>query len=56
MIEFMTRYHIQWIEKMQLERLKSFTPKRSVVDEYGEHADLWHKRTVWSEPCRSWVR
>ncbi|KAL6242210.1 hypothetical protein RBB50_010758 [Rhinocladiella similis] len=56
MIEFMTRYHIQWIEKMQLERLKSFTPKRSVVDEYGEHADLWHKRTVWSEPCRSWMK
>lgn len=55
MIEFMSRYHIQWIEKMQIERLRSFAPKRKVVDEYGEHSDLWHERTVWSERCRSWV-
>jgi len=55
MIECMSRYHIQWIEKMQVERLKSFAPKREVVDEYGKHADIWHQRTVWSEKCRSWV-
>ncbi|KEF56739.1 uncharacterized protein A1O9_06929 [Exophiala aquamarina CBS 119918] len=46
MIEFMSRYHMQWIEKLQTERIKSFAPKRAVVDEYGAHADVWHKRTM----------
>ncbi|KAK6368219.1 hypothetical protein LTS17_009960 [Exophiala oligosperma] len=56
MIERMTRYHLLWIEKMQIERIRSFTPKRQAVEEYSEHADLWHQRTVWSERCRSWMK
>lgn len=56
MIEFMSRYALQWIEKVQIERIKSFTPKLDVIQEYGEHADLWHKRMVWDGPCRSWMK
>jgi len=56
MLECMTRYIIQVVEKMQIEHIRSITPKIEVIDDYGEHTDVWQKRMVWDAPCRSWMK
>ncbi|KAF2812378.1 FAD/NAD-P-binding domain-containing protein [Mytilinidion resinicola] len=55
-MEFLSRYIIQVINKMQLEDIKTITPKQNVIEQYGEHADLTMKRLVWDTPCRSWMK
>lgn len=54
MMEYFSRYVIQVVQKMQVEDIKSMTPKAKIIDDYGDHADLWMKRTVWDGPCAVW--
>ncbi|OAP58404.1 hypothetical protein AYL99_07494 [Fonsecaea erecta] len=56
MIEKMADYFAQMIKKLQLENIKSYTPKMQVALDYQEHTDLYHNRTVWSGNCRSWFK
>lgn len=56
MTEFMTKYILQILEKMQVENIRSLTPKAEAIAEYGEHTDVWQKRMVWDAPCRSWMK
>ncbi|KIW81124.1 hypothetical protein Z517_04147 [Fonsecaea pedrosoi CBS 271.37] len=56
MIELFASYIVQMVRKIQLEDIKSITPKTEMIDQYAEHADLFNKRTVYDAPCRSWFK
>ncbi|KAF2652919.1 cyclohexanone monooxygenase [Lophiostoma macrostomum CBS 122681] len=56
LIEHVTKYILTAAKKMQVENIKSLTPKLDVCDAFAEHADLFLKRTAWSGECRSWFK
>ncbi|KAF4345630.1 hypothetical protein FBEOM_395 [Fusarium beomiforme] len=56
MVEAYTNYIIQVLEKAQVEDIKSLRVKRSVAESFTRHADLYLKRTAWSDPCSSWFK
>jgi cation diffusion facilitator CzcD-associated flavoprotein CzcO len=55
-IELFTFYIIDMLRKMQVEHIKSYTPRARVIDDFDRHAQLFLKRTVWSANCRSWFK
>jgi hypothetical protein len=52
--EAYTTYFLQMIEKMQVENVRTFTPSVQATRDFGEHHDLFMKRTVWHGPCSAW--
>ncbi|KAJ4375879.1 hypothetical protein N0V83_001157 [Neocucurbitaria cava] len=56
LIEQWTDYIFQAITKVQLENIKSLTPKMEVSKQFRQHADLFLQRTAWTSPCRSWFK
>jgi hypothetical protein len=56
MMDIFANYMMQMIEKIQLEDIKSITPKPKVIEQYAEHMRLLIKRYVWDNPCRSWMK
>jgi hypothetical protein len=56
LIEQWTRYIFTMITKLQVENLKSLTPKMSPSLHFRQHADLFLQRTAWTSPCRSWFK
>lgn len=55
-MDVFAKYICQVVDKMQIEDIKSITPKLSVIADYGEHTRLLVKRFVWDSPCRSWMK
>lgn len=55
-MDVFAKYICQVVDKMQIEDIKSMTPKLSVIADYGEHTRLLVKRFVWDSPCRSWMK
>jgi hypothetical protein len=47
-LEWYTRYIFQMIEKMQVENIKSFEPKKKAVNDLYNHTHELMKRLVWS--------
>jgi hypothetical protein len=41
---------------MQLDNIKSLAPKADVCAELSKHANLYLKRTAWTEGCSSWFK
>lgn len=41
---------------MQVENIKSLTPKLGAAVAFKEHHDLYVQRTAWSDPCSSWFK
>lgn len=41
-------------KKMAEEQIASMEPTPEATADYLEHAALWHQRTVFMEPCKSW--
>lgn len=56
MVELFMKNILSNIGKIQKENIKSMTPRQEAADEFVEHANLWLKRTVWSETCSSWFK
>ncbi|CAI4215879.1 unnamed protein product [Parascedosporium putredinis] len=56
MVELFMNNILQVVKKMQKEDIKSVTPKKEATDAFMEHADVWLKRTVWSESCTNWFK
>jgi hypothetical protein len=54
--EILIKYIFQCVKKMQVCRIKSLTPKTEMVEAFKEHADLFLKRTAWTDNCRSWFK
>lgn len=55
-IELLLSNFLTSIKKMQVERIKSMSPKREVCTAFQEHADLYLKRTAWTSGCTSWFK
>lgn len=55
-IEMICKYFISLVKKMQVNDIKSLTPKPEVCEDYIEHADTFLTRTAWSGPCSSWFK
>jgi cation diffusion facilitator CzcD-associated flavoprotein CzcO len=55
-IEHGCKYICKIIEKCQIEYIRSIAPKEEVMREFREHSDLFLKRTVWNQKCRSWYK
>lgn len=55
-IEHGCRYMLKIFEKCQIEHIRSISPKADVTKEFREHSDLFLKRTVWNQKCRSWYK
>ncbi|KAJ4290394.1 hypothetical protein N0V90_010610 [Kalmusia sp. IMI 367209] len=56
LIEQWTRYIFAAMRKVQVENIKSITPKLSAARQFRQHADLFLQRTAWTSPCRSWFK
>jgi len=56
LIEQWTRYIFAAIEKVQIENIKSLSPRLDVAKQFRQHADLFLQRTAWTSPCRSWFK
>lgn len=56
LIEQWTRYILSAIRKVQVENIKSVTPKLERAQMFRQHADLFLQRTAWTSPCRSWFK
>ncbi|KAF1957951.1 FAD/NAD(P)-binding domain-containing protein [Byssothecium circinans] len=56
LIEQWTRYIFSAITKLQVENIKSLTPKLAPSLHFRQHADLFLQRTAWTSPCRSWFK
>lgn len=55
-IEQTCRYILQIVQKSQVERIKSISPKLEAMHDFVEHTALWVGRNMLSEPCRSWYK
>lgn len=44
------------ITKMQVENIKSLTPRIEPALAFQEHHDLYVNRTAWTGPCSSWFK
>ncbi|KAG0652128.1 sterigmatocystin biosynthesis monooxygenase stcW [Hyphodiscus hymeniophilus] len=54
--ELLSRHLVTIIKKLQVENIKSLTPRLDVSEAFAEHADLFLKRTAWSGKCVSWFK
>ena len=44
---------LQMIDLYQTEIIRSFSPKKSAVDDFAAHVQAFMQTTVWSEDCGS---
>jgi hypothetical protein len=56
LLECGCEYMINTIKKAQREYLKSITAKRESVDLFTAHVDEYFAKTIYTQPCRSWMK
>lgn len=54
--EVLSKYMAQVINKMQLDRIVSFTVKERAVSHFVMHSDAFMQRLVQSGPCNAWYK
>lgn len=54
--EAFTQYIVKAIEKIQIDRILSVTPKDRAVDHFVRHANTYLRRTAVTGPCVSWYK
>ncbi|KAK3059548.1 hypothetical protein LTS18_010573 [Coniosporium uncinatum] len=55
-IECQADYMCKLIDRYQTHNIRTFAPTRAAIDDFVAHKDEYMKRTVWSDPCRSWYK
>lgn len=55
-IETLANNIIQVVKKMQSDRIKKVVPRAEVARQFTDHADLFLKRTAWTDACSSWFK
>lgn len=55
-LEYVSRYAVLYLQKMQRDCIKSLAPKQYQTDKFNEHAQEWYRHTVWKDSCRSWYK
>lgn len=54
--EAFTKYIVKAIEKMQIDRILSITPKDRAVEQFVRHANAYLRRTAVTGPCVAWYK
>ena len=54
--EAFCRYMVKAIEKIQIDRIMSITPKDKAVDHFVRHSNAFLKRTAVAGPCVAWYK
>jgi len=47
---------IEVVKKMQKDKIKKLAPREDVARQFTDHADLFLKRTAWTDACSSWFK
>jgi cation diffusion facilitator CzcD-associated flavoprotein CzcO len=55
-IECQADYMCKMIDRYQTHNIRTFAPKKEAIDDFIAHKDMFMKRTVWEDPCRSWYK
>lgn len=55
-VESLTTYFLEIINKLQSENIKSLAPTREATADFKEHREEFLKRTAWTSPCKSWFK
>lgn len=45
---------IAMVRKIQVENIRSISPRQDVVSEFAEHTQTMLHGTVWEDECNSW--
>ncbi|MBS0164437.1 MAG: hypothetical protein JSS48_17940 [Nitrospira sp.] len=56
LVEQMSKYMIQVIDKCQREGYKSIQPKDEAVESFMKYTDDYFQRTVFTANCKSWYK
>ena len=54
--EALVKYIVKIINKMQVERIVSFTPKLKAIEHWIRHANAFNERIAQSGPCSTWFK
>lgn len=55
-IETLLKNVVTVAKKMQKDRIKKLVPREEVALQFTDHADLFLKRTAWTDACSSWFK
>ena len=55
-IETLLKNVLTVARKMQKDRIKKLVPREEVARQFTDHADLFLKRTAWTDACSSWFK
>lgn len=55
-VEQSCRYIMQIVQKCQTDHITSMAPKAQALRDFQEHCDLYNRRMVWTQQCRSWMK
>ncbi|KAJ5414816.1 hypothetical protein N7509_000150 [Penicillium cosmopolitanum] len=55
-IEAVTKYMLRMVWRFQTERYKAVVPSPDAVNDFVQHNDTFHQRTIWGTKCRSWLK
>ncbi|KIW17966.1 hypothetical protein PV08_05161 [Exophiala spinifera] len=55
-IESACEYMIKAVQKAQREYIKALVPRNEVVAKFSKHIDQYFTKTVYTQPCRSWMK
>jgi cation diffusion facilitator CzcD-associated flavoprotein CzcO len=55
-IEYQADWMMRIIDRYQTHNIHSFAPRMDAVDDFINFKDEFMKKTVWSDPCRSWYK
>jgi hypothetical protein len=55
-IEAQADYMCMIIDRFQTTNMATFAPTEAAVRDFVEYKDLFMKKTVWADPCRSWYK
>ena len=56
LLECACEFMIKAVVKAQREYIKSISPKREVIRKFTEHVDIYFKKTIYTQPCKSWMK
>ncbi|KAK2469129.1 hypothetical protein H9L39_19227 [Fusarium oxysporum f. sp. albedinis] len=55
-LEWLTRYVMKTVAKIQKESIKAFCPKPEAAVDYYNYSHAMFRRLVYSQPCASWYK
>ncbi|KAG9665052.1 FAD/NAD(P)-binding domain-containing protein, partial [Aureobasidium melanogenum] len=56
LLECACEFMIRVVQKAQREYIMSMMPKMEVIDTFTEHVDLYFTKTIYTQPCKSWMK